>query len=512
MERNLGFALTLLALAPVAVGSSASAQLQQRTYSTRTSKNLGTYHVATDSWTRPGRTGGAANIVAGASLYDNTCLPSTGGVNSTIQTAFNEINGDTGHIPGPSNNFLTFDQAALANSYTVQGWRWAICPAEPSAPGLSMTAIMFHFDRLDSCLFGNSLGAAVPKSAIGVTGLPTGPLGTTCYVFNVDIENTSLEFDINADGDQVYDNPGVDGGQNDSFGLAVWLQRSDGAAFQTTIGNAIGLGGNKFGPPLPDCNGGQGFVGESTSFFMPTTAIDTATGLGQFDAIEAIGGTTPGCYNFGHAAGLNGNPWAGLYHELYGVPAGAPPPMFVESCNGDGGNQLGCTDCLCGNNGAPGTVGGCTNADSRNARLLGSGTPSVSSDTLRFEMTGGTSSSFAVLTSGGAIAPNNPGNPCFGLDSGIQAVTLDGLRCAVQAVQRHGSRSIDANGDVGTGIPGPGNQGWGPPSGPPGGLALQGGFGAGQTRHYQVIYRVDPLLGCMTGQNTSQAVTVLFQP
>ncbi len=187
--------------------------------------------------------------------------------------------------------------------------------------------------------------------------------------------------------------------------------------------------------------------------------------------------------------------------------AGPCPGDFVESCNGDGGDQMSCTPCPCGNNAVAGTVGGCLNSASRSARLIGSGVASVGADSLHFDMTGGTSNTFAVLTSGDNIAPNAPANPCFGMNSGIQAVTLDGLRCAVGNVQRHGARPTDVNGDVGLTT-----NGWGPPNGPAGGLLAQGGFPAGQTRHFQVIYREGQQLGCQRGQNTSQAVSVVVVP
>ena len=38
-----------------------------------------------------------------------------------------------------------------------------------------------------------------------------------------------------------------------------------------------------------------------------------------------------------------------------------------------------------------------------------------------------------------------------------------------------------------------------------------GGFSNGQTRHFQAIYREDVAGVCMSGQNTSQAVSVTFQ-
>ena len=179
-------------------------------------------------------------------------------------------------------------------------------------------------------------------------------------------------------------------------------------------------------------------------------------------------------------------------------------PQF---CEGDGGDQLGCTDCPCGNNAPQGSLGGCLNGVDQSARLLPSGGVGIADANLRFDMTGGNPSTFAVLTSGASRAPANAVNPCFGLDSGVQAMSLDGLRCAVQSVQRHGARPMDANGDVGLTT-----NGWGPPNGPAGGLANQGGFVSGQTRHFQVIYREDDTLSCMRGQNTSNGVTVTFVP
>ena len=166
---------------------------------------------------------------------------------------------------------------------------------------------------------------------------------------------------------------------------------------------------------------------------------------------------------------------------------------------------MGCTDCPCGNNALPGTNGGCINGVATSARILRSGTASVANDTLRMEVRDANPSTFAVLTSGDARAPANQANPCFGLNSGVSSVNLDGLRCVVQNVQRHGSRPTDSNGDVGILT-----NGWGTPNGPPGGLIQQGAFVAGQTRHYQVIYREDPLLVCLTGQNTTNGETVTF--
>lgn len=180
----------------------------------------------------------------------------------------------------------------------------------------------------------------------------------------------------------------------------------------------------------------------------------------------------------------------------------------TDLCNGDGGNQMGCTNCPCGNNAPIGTIGGCINSNAASARIYQSGTSSVSLADLRIEMDGGVPASFAVLTSGDAVAPQNPANPCFGTDSGVQSVVLDGLRCAVQSTQRHGGRPVAADGTVGMGL----TNGWGPPNGPMGGLAGQGGFTSGDTRFFQVFYRELPGFVCGTEQNTSQAIGVTFTP
>ncbi len=176
-------------------------------------------------------------------------------------------------------------------------------------------------------------------------------------------------------------------------------------------------------------------------------------------------------------------------------------------CVGNGGDGMGCTNCPCGNNAPASLVGGCLNSNLDSARLLGTGTPSVAADSLHFNLRGAPPTAFCILNSGDNIAPTSMANPCFGLNSGAQAMVFDGLRCAVGNTRRHGGRGADANGDVGFT-----NNGWGPPNGPMIGLAAQGGFVSGQTRHFQVINRDDPMLVCTRGLNTSQAVSVTFQP
>ncbi len=189
------------------------------------------------------------------------------------------------------------------------------------------------------------------------------------------------------------------------------------------------------------------------------------------------------------------------------------PMNLTSSCNGDGGDQVGCTDCPCTNNAPVGSVGGCLNSAGTSARLVPSGSTSVSlpsgdSTDLRFGADGVPPGAFCILNSGDALAPGNMANPCFGTNSGGLSVAFDGLRCAITNTRRHGGRSADSNGDVGVT-----NNPWGGEGGPTVGLAVAGGgFISGATRHFQIINRDDALLSCMRGLNTSQAVEVTFTP
>ena len=179
------------------------------------------------------------------------------------------------------------------------------------------------------------------------------------------------------------------------------------------------------------------------------------------------------------------------------------PPADSSLCNGDGGDQMGCTDCPCGNNAPAGTIGGCINSAGTSTRLLRSGSASVAAADLRFEGSGAPAAASAVLTSGNSLAPANAANPCFGLNSGISSVNLDGLRCAVQGVLRHGVRPTDLNGEIGVLT-----NGWGTPNG----FFQFSVFTAGSTKHFQIIHRDTESAVCQTGQNSSQAQSVTFTP
>jgi len=185
------------------------------------------------------------------------------------------------------------------------------------------------------------------------------------------------------------------------------------------------------------------------------------------------------------------------------LAAGIP---FVSYCIGNGGDQMGCTNCPCGNNAGSDQRGGCLNSAGSSALLRASGLPRTSSDSLRFEAKNLPASAAAVLISGANRLPANSAHPCFSLGSGIPTLG-DGLRCAGGFFKRHGLRPADSNGSIGST-----NRGWGGEDAPPPGLIEQGGFTAGQTRQFQVIYR-DFMHGtCTTGLASTQAVSTTIVP
>lgn len=488
-----------------------------RTFGTSKATDLGTFRVATQTWI-PAESSFSA-ITLTESIYDNTCLPMTVMGTPTVNrvTLFNnmEMLASTGQIPSSSNTIL----AGSADSYTVRGWRWAYCPGEPL--GMTMVASFHIFESLASCNTTPTPAAlGTPIFSVDIVNLPPGGPSQPCFIFNIDLEGTGLEFNIQGDGDGVFDGPGA-GNDLDTFGMMMGMVRTDGGPFQGV--NGFGLAGdpgtNDFSYGCQDATGAPGpggFIGDSTSFQNPMHHIDGATGLGTDDWMESVGGPGITCFNFGGGYHTSQdmpfviqNPWASLHCEIFGDPNIPPVTLGLDQCNGDGGNQMGCTNCPCGNNAPQGTLGGCLNSAGTSARILASGSDSISAGDVRIEMVGAPPFSFSLLFSGAKIAPGNMANPCFGLNSGLQSMLFDGLRCALMTL-RHGGRTVQPDGTVGMT-----NGGWGPPNGPAngmGGIPAQGGFMPGETRHFQAFMRDFSDQVCMRGQNTSQAISITFVP
>lgn len=178
---------------------------------------------------------------------------------------------------------------------------------------------------------------------------------------------------------------------------------------------------------------------------------------------------------------------------------------YPLSCFGDTTGSLpGCATCPCSNSPAPGTRGGCLNSVGQAGRLSAVGTASLAADTLELRLRDAAPDTFALLFAGSDLLPQ--GNASCPPGSGVvSAPVIDGFRCVGSgaSIVRLGVRSTDANGD--------GNSPWGGGA-PAAGLLALGGFTSGQTRHFQSFYRDDVVNGCGSGQNTTNAVTVMVAP
>ena len=172
-------------------------------------------------------------------------------------------------------------------------------------------------------------------------------------------------------------------------------------------------------------------------------------------------------------------------HDLfpnYGMPTFSNTIGIGTSyCSGDGSG----TACACGNFGDPGH--GCANGTfSQGAELTAVGlSPSISGATLQLRVSRATPGQ-AGLFFQGTQSVNGTSGVVFG----------DGLRCAGGSVTRLQVRTANSFGIASTSI----------------NVAAVGGVSAGQTRRYQWWYRDPAGSPCGGGFNTSNGLTITWQP
>ncbi len=149
----------------------------------------------------------------------------------------------------------------------------------------------------------------------------------------------------------------------------------------------------------------------------------------------------------------------------------------VPFCFGDGTGLL----CPCGNTGL--TDEGCSNSLGFGGTLHGSGSVSVTADDLSFVAENMISGKLALLFAG---------RNSLGGGSGL--LFGDGLRCTGGGVVRLGMQVVGATGTAS----------WGP------GLGAAGGWGAGDTRYFQVWYQDTTSSPCAWSFNTTHAIELTF--
>jgi probable HAF family extracellular repeat protein len=160
------------------------------------------------------------------------------------------------------------------------------------------------------------------------------------------------------------------------------------------------------------------------------------------------------------------------------------PPMYTY-CYGDGALN----SCPCGNYSVYGAKEGCQNSTMLGGKLVGSGTPSIASDTLVLTNSHVPGSASALYFQGNAQT-----------NSGVGTLNGDGLLCVGSGTIRLATKT--SSGGVSTY----------PTAGDPH-ISVKGMCAAGQTKYYQVWYRDPSSVFCPPATyNFSNAIAVLWAP
>jgi len=338
------------------------------------------------------------------------------------------------------------------------------------------------------------------------------------------IDFTNVGFNVAIDGNTLISQVEVPlSNPQFRFGVAVFVDQGSGFVFQQVLEPQDGNSGqSRFGTALA-IHGDQIIIGAykdapwgAAYSFRRDTPNGMFTERAKYVPIGGEYTPLPGFTfspKFGFSVALSatktviGAPGDNGFGTAYVVPNVQLASTVRGFCFGDGGFTPGCTNCPCGNNADAGMVGGCLNSAGSSAALAVTGQASVSNDTARLEAGRAMPSTMMLLASSAKVLPLNPGiSPCPS-GSGVRSNLYDGLRCLGGPIVRHGLRVTDATGAV----EGP-NDGWGGQFRPTGGLVNQGAFATGQKRYFQAIYRDNMALGCNTGINTTNAVSIQVVP
>ncbi len=419
-------------------------------------KDAGTYHLATETWTR--RSSATADLGPDA-IYNNTCLLGYFVGLSSLETLV-----DSGRLPSTNSGDVTGSVPGTSDIYAINGFRIGYC-----AFNALVDIDVAHYECYSPCSDATLL---TPHSSLSLAGLPGGGGSSSalgCWIFDLDLQGSTFEFVLNGDCDQLWDqSPALD-----NFGWAHTETNPSGNPGGPLIaGDPFGLLGA--GSTGSGCAYGDGtvFVGQDMS--------TAGTGLGSEDVFETdIGGAYAGCWFFGGY--LSGNPYASFLHGIY---SGTAWDDFCTSGYFCVGDDTGATPCPCGN--PSGNGGGCANGTGQGIFLTCNGvSPSVASDDLVFW--------------GYSQIPNQPGLYFQGdnaVNGGAGVGFGDGLRCVGGSIVRLEIVFSDAAG-FSTTSPG---------------IGASGGVSAGDVKRYQLWAR-DPGSSPCGGQfNLSNGVEITWNP
>ena len=363
-------------------------------------RNAGTYHLATNTWTRKT----TQSNVGADTVYNNTC---SSGYYSPLSL---DTYVDEGRVPtagGPTN---VNNRPGCEPATTVDGFQLSYCTDQTSASIGTYTVNFYQSYTACATVIG-----VTPTAGFGINGLPASPvLGTlACWIVNLDLDappqSASLAFVMQNDGDGTFTG-------TTSANLFGWSMASTAAG--TSTGPLIAA----------DFNVCSGFDG--TRWDTVINYAEAGSGMSTLDQFRIEGGgTAPGCYFFG------GQPWASFGLQLY-ADACAPSANGTVFCIGDGVAPH--TACPCANHSTTASGSGCLNSFAVGATMRSTGNPSISSDTV-------------VLNAGGLpVASTLIFQGTTMQNSGNGSVFGDGLRCAGGSIAR--LKTITASGTAGSAV------------------------------------------------------------
>lgn len=425
-------------------------------------KQGGTYHAATQSWSR----GASASIdlTANQVLYDNTCTFSV----LFFQPDNGESFVDSGRLPSKTSPTSAGSLTGTADAYTIHSLDLSYCTSE-----FQTTSLVLGFYDCYGTVCANQTQNATLAASLSLSNAPASSIGgsLSCWVITIDLRGSTSEFTLSADCDGSYST----GGSEDLFGWELMQQ----------------TGGPALGPHGPRIAGDpSGFLGYPNCFYGAGTVWSShsgsGTGLGTLDAFStynpgpsfAPGAAMSGCWWFGGYSA--NNPYASFFLRLRGIEA-PECSGIMPFCNGDGSG----TPCPSSNdNDGSNGLAGCANSfDSGGAALGAIGSCSVASDDMSL--------------SGSSIPPWQPGlffQAIQPVNGGNGNPFGAGLLCANGTILRLEIAFADAAGDMLSTVD----------------LASTGSVLSGQTVYYQLWYR-DPAAGG-SGFNLTNGLAVTWGP
>lgn len=333
LRSSLITASALLLCATASAQTNASQRLARVTAPV---KDAGVYSLSTGTWTR----NNSATQNFGDTIFLNDSQSGFFGIMYTSEEWMDE-----GRIPSTASSVQT--TVGSHDGYTVDGWQFAYCTTQGPVGSANPDIINFFYEDYIPCTDPQA-GGVTAVAGFLVPGVPASTAcGTqTCWALTLDVENTTLEFCLGADGtDGSYDGTtGLGVIPNDAFAWSMAMTNNSCGFMGPILCGDPNLG-NVGDGTIWSANSGPGTgVGIQDAFWIQTTD-NAGTQVGPF-----------GCFFFG---GYPGNPHGSLWSAIYA-------DLSEPDCAGTGPTSLGTAYCISlpGNNSGTPTVISATGSSS----------------------------------------------------------------------------------------------------------------------------------------------------